>query len=192
MSAPLSRNDADEFPMKFRSKWKTLKRRYGLVKRNVCKSGDMRFNESAVAAVEMNLPNVYRIRSRFLEWLNAKQENRACFHITPLSGTTVSWCLLFISKMSLSFTQICNRNPAYDLSTTPGPAKDVRRYVHLNVSPLLGTKTDGQVAYDSWKESRSINAHNGLSYVHTCLQRKALCGAYKLGCQINIWITELL
>lgn len=67
MSGPLSRNDADELPMKFRSKWKTLKQRYGLVKKNLCKSGDKQFNESAVAAVGMNLPNVYRIRSRFLE-----------------------------------------------------------------------------------------------------------------------------
>lgn len=51
--------------------------------------------------------------------------------------------------MSLSFTQICNGNPAYDVSAIPGPAEDVRKYVHLNVIPLLGTKTDGQVAYDA-------------------------------------------
>lgn len=69
--------------------------------------------------------------------------------MTPFSGTTVSWCLLFISKMSLSFTQICNGNLAYDVSVIPGPAEDVRKYEHLNVSPLLGTKTDGQMAYDS-------------------------------------------
>lgn len=79
--------------------------------------------------------------------------------------------------MSFSFTQICNRNPAYDVSAIPGSAEDVRKYVHLNVTPLLNTKTDGQMA--RWPtihekklacQSTSINAHNGLSYMHTCLQ----------------------
>lgn len=45
--------------------------------------------------------------------------------------------------MSLSFTQICNGNPAYDVFTIPGPAEDVRKYVHLNVTPQYKDRWPG-------------------------------------------------